>query len=349
MTRTSVLFAIPTTNSADHIGQTLTHLFGEISSLPDDYEATLVVCLNGADEQGATERAIQTAFERQRAASSRIALDLVRLLPAGKSRAVNALVGEARRRGCAVIHLFDDDVRLGPGSVAPNLRAVTAAKGLTLVGSRFCAGEHSLKELLAKQPPWHAMQAWLLHRTFRTPFDPVAEVFPFCSAQSLCMLTVDFPSLPEEDAGITDDAYLNYYVVARGGTVHKVAASTVQFEVAATYAEWNHQQTRLFLGLLATLDAFPVERARIEDAFAWPYAYNRGSRRLPRLRTFLGQPFLLPYWLCRHQLTRRVERLWREGETVGWGTAASTKRVSDVPSRDVASQSGLQSSPPAQP
>ena len=341
LARPRVVLALPTTQCALYITRTLGHLWEELQPVADRYEPVLVVCLNGRDPDNAAERQIRSfAKDIRRTSSTRPQpeFELLVVDRIGKNHAINTLADRARELSAEVFHLVDDDVRFAPGSLRANVDALMSIDrdAVALVGSDYEAVRHPLRSLLGtSKSAFDAVSRWWWQNAFRIPFEPEAARSTFCSAQSLAMRLHHFPTLPEDATGVTDDAYINFWVAAHGGTVRKVPGSILYFEVASSYPEWLRQQTRTFLGTIRALERFPVQRLATEDAYAWPYAMNRGSRRPFVEPTLRRAWFAMVFRAARAHLTRRVERLRRLDLQVGWGRAETTKGILHAALRDV--------------
>jgi hypothetical protein len=320
-----VLVGIPTTDCGSYIANSLRMLRPELADLASGYEVTLLVCLNGgSEEERRRDRdAIEEGFKAIAADGLSLKAEIIERPAAGKNAAVNAIVAEARARAVTYIHLLDDDIQLRHGSLRRNVAALQGCPvSPALSGSRYIAYRRSLTEFLRRERSVRrGIVAWWWHSVFRTPFEPDEEPYIFCSAQSMAMRASEFPALPEDDAVVTDDAFINYSVVQGNGALMHPDDSIVYFEVASRYDEWIRQQQRIWVGVENALKLFRESEKEIYSRLSWAYAHNREARVRARLRSPRHAILLACYRLAQAHLGRVHART----VVFEWGRAATTK------------------------
>lgn len=282
---------VATTDSHERIYATLERLRDELLILPG-FRAELVVAAHGAASDA------RTASEVRRFAASYpdVALTLLPLAARGQNRAINALVEHARETGAELIHFFDDDVRLEPGSLELNLRALVATAQHRprpiLVGSHVLAVPHSLAHFRRLQPTLAAaLQGWFWHHVFALPLRPDVERPRFCSSESLGMWVESVPELPPDETRVASAPFLSNYCAVACRQVYENAAflplvkpqrSIAYVEVPCSLATWREQQQEMCIGVVMADACFAEHAAFLAELFAWPFALRPSSVRPPR-------------------------------------------------------------------
>lgn len=250
---------------------------------------------------------------------------LVRAEP-GKNAALGVLISYARSIDADYFIVIDDDVAFEPGTLSRNVDALAQAPTdrIVIVGARTLTPARPLRSFLKHRAGPAGLLAWWWQSVFRLPFEPESEFFLFTPGPCLAMRVGDYPDLPFDDSGITDDAYINYWTVAQRGLILQPAGSIVYFHVASGYREWIRQQLRLLAGIETTLALFKGDAEEIRRVFAWAYSHNREARVPAVCRTPRRLLLLAAYRLAQEDLLRRYRRL---SGTPDWGRAESTKNT----------------------
>ncbi|MBR7833767.1 hypothetical protein KDL01_10855 [Actinospica durhamensis] len=320
----TVVVALPTTASGRYISRSLHRIAPELRALAAAHDVVLVACLNGPDPDGHHRSSLTTALEELAAEAPGLGTHLLVRGPAGKNAALGELIGYARGIGAASFLVVDDDVLFEPGTLARNIDALVRAdrERIVVVGARILAPTRPLRAFRRDARLPSALWAWWWQSVFRLPYEPASEFFLFTPGPCSALRVEDYPELPADDSGITDDAYINYWTVAQGGEILQPPGSVVYFNVACGYREWIGQQLRILAGVERTLALFPDHADRIREVFAWAYSHNKDARVRAHCRTPRRLLLLIFYRLAQQDLLRRYRGL---RGTPGWGRAESTK------------------------
>jgi cellulose synthase/poly-beta-1,6-N-acetylglucosamine synthase-like glycosyltransferase len=320
----TVVIALPTTACAPYIAASLRKLVPELRDLTAAHDVTLAVCLNGPDPGGAHHAALRSALDVAGAQVPALRTHVIVREPAGKSAALGELVGYARSVGAAYILVTDDDVVFEPGTLVRSVAALVSAPTdrPVLVGARILVAPRPLRSFLARLPVHRALLAWWWQAVFRLPYEPASEFFPWAPGSCSALRVADYPELPPDDSGITDDAYVNYWMVANGGEIQQPPGSVVYFYAATDYREWIRQQLRVLAGVEATLALFADRADEIRRYFAWAYSHNKEARVRARCRTPRRLLLLAAYRLVQEDVLRHYRKLTGAPD---WGRAESAK------------------------
>jgi hypothetical protein len=321
-----VVVALPTMASGHYISRSLRQMVPELSELAAGRDVTFAACVNGPDPDGTHLSAVQGALEGLKGVIPAIETSILVRESAGKNAALGDLISYARSIGAAYFLVVDDDVVFEPGTLSRNIDALAQAPTdrVVVVGARILAPARPLRSFLKPQAAPGALAAWWWQSVFRLPYEPASEFFLFTPGPCSAMRVEDYPELPPDDSGITDDAYINYWVVAGGGTILQPPGSVVYFHVSSSYREWIRQQLRILAGIERTLALFRDDADEIRRVFAWPYSHNKAARVRASCRTPRRFLLLICYRLTQADLLRRYRKL---AEVPDWGRAESTKHV----------------------
>lgn len=333
--KAKVVIALPTINCSAYIRSSLRRLAQEIDLVREKFQADLLICLNGTQDGGLSIREIE-AFHAER---PDLNMKLLVVEGKGKNRAVNHLVDYAKSRGYEIIHLTDDDVYFEEGSILTNLREIIRQrnhiKAPLLVGSHFLGISKSFSEFRKKEGNWwKALRPWFWHNVFITPFRDQSDRPRFCSGQSYCFYVADLPVLPPDETGITDDVYLGHYFSYAGedwfkrtriSPVIKPSESVVRFHIPTDRREWEGQQIRTCIGILAGFDFFGDKREYLEDFHQWAYGYNRNCLKPERFTSLSQRFFFAIHYQMATRVLNKAKKIMESRAAVPWAAAATTK------------------------
>lgn len=333
-----LVVGIPTIHSSRYIYHSLSSMAKEISRLPSTFQTTMVVCLNGTLDGGATAREIGRFISEQPG----LKVVLLELQEGGKNLALNHIVRYAKEEASDLLHFFDDDIDLKEGSLLINLTTLIeqeAKLGIpVLVGSNFIGTARPWRELLSEQGNlFSALNSWVLQQVFLLPFQPHTDKPRFCLGGSLGAFTRDFPYYPDDDTGIADDGFIgNYYALIGKELYEKTGVSSIikpqgsefYFQVATSYQEWLKQQVRIFVGVYYSYLYFEEHIPFFERYFAWEFSIGQAMRR-PGSKPKGLKHYLLRFLLRRLQakvLTKSLKII--ESRSIPeWAVAESTKNA----------------------
>lgn len=319
-----IVVALPTLASGRYIRRSLGQMVPELRALATGRQVTLAACLNGPDPDGQHLEALREALDAVRDGIPGLDTHVLVRAEPGKNAALGDLVGYARSIDAAYFMVIDDDVVFEPGTLGRNIDALAQAPTdrVVVVGARILTPVRPLRSFLKRQAGPAGVLAWWWQSVFRLPYEPASEFFLFTPGPCSAMRVGDYPELPSDESGITDDAYINYWVVAERGLILQPPGSVVYFQVASGYREWIRQQLRVLAGIETTLALFKDDADEIRRVFAWAYSHNKEARVPAVCRTPRRLVLLCAYRLAQEDLLRRYRKL---AGTPDWGRAESTK------------------------
>lgn len=348
--KTPVVVGTPTIDSAEHIAGSLAHLRGELARCADAYALRWVICVNGDDAaaRARARRAIERYFETASRGDAALAVTVLEVPRAGRNSALNEILAFARRHAPdGILHCFDDDIRVRPGTLRRNLDAILERERVdqapVLVGAALRARRASWAELRARhRGPLRALAVAFLQRVIATPYQAHSVVPRFCEGFCFGAMVKHMPDYPPDHSGVTDDTYLSNFFAVRGRArferdalppTHKPADSVGWMLLPHSYREWRRQQLRVHAGVLRSFQRFPAAREFLERYYAWPYAFNPSSRQPAPARSPSDRLFHPLYMLLHRRNHRDARRLVDAGALPAWGNAESAKPSAGPPAR----------------
>ena len=269
------MLALPTCSSEDKINYFLDNIKEEISKLGDsDYDISILVYING---KGAKEKKEEILFKGN-AEIIVIADDKC----IGKNDAMNNMVKYMRKQKVDIVHFFDDDVILAPGSLKLNIdtlvRETSDGNKKLIVGSNFYGRvDNSLSR-------GKRFLQWI----FTAPYSKESDYNYFIAGYGNCCWLSEYPELPSTKSNVAEDSFVAIYFGKIGGGLRgiiKPEGSEAYFDVPKHYGEWCWQQIRTFIGIDKSFLCFGNEYDYYQKMFAWRYAeipkYRKKYRKLP--------------------------------------------------------------------
>ncbi|OGI11178.1 MAG: hypothetical protein A2Y40_04855 [Candidatus Margulisbacteria bacterium GWF2_35_9] len=325
-----IAIGLPTMNSQGYIYNSLKKLQQELVLIPPNIKTSLVICLNGTNDNNATLNEIHKFTQENKQFQINT---IIRPQP-GKNEAVNAIIDFNKKNGIDITHLVDDDVSFTTGSISNNVKLLVLEQAKTkepvMVGSHMKAYQYTLKDYLLQEKSWvSALKKCFWHNVFRLPFDDQSEEWPFNSAQSLAMYTNNFITLPPSNSGSVDDITLNYDIAARGKLL-KTEGSEVFFKVAEDKKERENQQLRNLFGVLHSKAQFTKDTDKILKTLSWSYTTDPKMYKLPPKMGLSRLFFYLIHMYYRYQDARNANQHFTNNIVPNWGTASSTKPLDNI-------------------
>lgn len=329
------MIGVTTIKSSNYIYASLERIYAEIMLLPDEFNASLAVCVNGDDENLETRSEVSKFF----AAHANVDGHIISGEKAGKNNAMNKIIELARKMDdIEIVHFFDDDVYLSEKSLLVNLGELMRHEqevGLpVLVGSAFIAIKYPLGFFWQRYPSLEAIRKWIFHSIIVQPYLLEAERPKFCEGPSFGTYLKYLPTLPDDEIGITDDAFLsNYYVVngkneyLNNGTpaIIKPPNSISYIKVPLSFQEWKKQQIRIHAGIERAFNYFGSERIFLQQYFSWKYAFNKESRTNTKINSLLKRMLFCIYMFLHEKNRKAAERFLKENSVPNWSIAETTK------------------------
>ncbi len=295
----------------------------------------MVVCINGEDENNKTEKEVNKFFLDHNEIPSHIIVTK----KVGKNNAINRIVEFAKKMDdIEIVHFFDDDVILEKGTLLINIEELIKEENIKsrplIIGSAFIAVGYSFSFFYRKYSFFRAVLSWIFHNIIIQPYLLEAERPRFCEGPSFGLYLKYFPTLPADEVGITDDAFLSDFFAIKGKadylqnrmlSIIKPANSISYIKVPSSFKEWKMQQIRIHAGIERAFSYFGSERKFLEEYFSWNYAFNKKSRTNLQTKSLL-KIILYSIYMHLHEKNRKyAERFIIKNQLPRWSIAESTK------------------------
>ncbi len=335
-----LVVGIPTISSSDYIYQSLVRYKKEINMLPAMFNTSVVICINGEDNNNTIENEVSKFAVDQ----SNINVIILKRKEPGKNAALNLILEHARNLNCDIIHFLDDDVILKNGSLKLDIITLIDAQQNSsvpiMVGSNFYGIEQKLPDFInSDKNIISAIKNWILHKIFILPFRESADKTTFCIGQSLCAYMRYYPDYPDDATGIADDGFIGYYwakknksviLYDKANPIIKPKDSVVYFRIAKTYKEWLHQQVRIYTGVYYACVDQAEDSNDVDffaDYFRWEYTIGKSSRRKGNEKGLKHIVKLSILRLFYNHVVAKSNRIITQKEVPPWIIARSTKNI----------------------
>lgn len=286
------MLALPTCSSVEKINYFLENIKEEVTMLLQhgDYEVRIMVYINGKD---ASKKKCGIKYSGQ---------GKVAVIPddqcIGKNDAMNNMVKLMKKKNIDIVHFFDDDVLLAPGSIKLNIDALLDqgknASRKVIVGSNFYGKIDDSLNCYRRFLQW----------IFTAPYSKESDYNYFIAGYGNCCWLSEYPELPCTESNVAEDSFVAIYFGEIGGglkAIIKPIGSEAYFEVPTHYREWLWQQIRTYIGIDRSFMCFGDKYDYYQRMFAWRYAeipkYRKKFRKLTSkqvLRLIIFRIFQLP-------------------------------------------------------